>query len=171
VINVGAANRKRNEGKESARGRRVARDPRGGRRRHRAWRPGVALLRCLNGSEAVKGANEDEQIGRGYYQARVEYPAKHLAMNGGYEGSVIVQEIQEAQRQRRFQRRKAASMKTSSKPAWWTRRRSPAARCRTRHPSRPVADDDVLITEIPEKEKPAPMGGGHGGGGMGGMDY
>ena len=29
---------------------------------------------------------------------------------------------------------------------------------------------ECLITEIPEKEKPAPMPGG-GGGGMGGMDY
>ena len=28
---------------------------------------------------------------------------------------------------------------------------------------------ECLITEIPEKEKPAPMPGGHGG--MGGMDY
>ena len=34
VINVGAADRNRNEGKESARGRRVARDPRGRGRRH-----------------------------------------------------------------------------------------------------------------------------------------
>ena len=29
---------------------------------------------------------------------------------------------------------------------------------------------ECLITDLPEKEKPAPMGGG-GGGGMGGMDY
>jgi chaperonin GroEL len=28
---------------------------------------------------------------------------------------------------------------------------------------------ECLITDIPEKEKPAPMPGGHGG--MGGMDY
>ena len=30
---------------------------------------------------------------------------------------------------------------------------------------------ECLITELPEKEKPAPGGGGHGPGGMGGMDY
>jgi chaperonin GroEL len=30
---------------------------------------------------------------------------------------------------------------------------------------------ECLITEIPEKEKPAPAGHGPGGGGMGGMDY
>jgi chaperonin GroEL len=29
---------------------------------------------------------------------------------------------------------------------------------------------ECLITELPEKDKPAP-GGGHGPGGMGGMDY
>src|SRR5712672_1482329 len=49
---------------------------------------GVALLRCLNAIEAVKGANEDEQIGVDIIRRAVEYPAKHLAMNGGYEGSV-----------------------------------------------------------------------------------
>jgi chaperonin GroEL len=30
---------------------------------------------------------------------------------------------------------------------------------------------ECLITDLPEKEKPAPAGGGHGGPGMGGMDY
>ena len=30
---------------------------------------------------------------------------------------------------------------------------------------------ECLVTEIPEKEKKAPMPGGHGGGGMGEMDY
>jgi len=31
---------------------------------------------------------------------------------------------------------------------------------------------ECLITDLPEKDKPAPMGGGGGGmGGMGGMDY
>src|SRR5712672_3560177 len=49
---------------------------------------GVALLRCLAAMEAVKGANEDEQIGVDIIRRAVEYPAKHLAMNGGYEGSV-----------------------------------------------------------------------------------
>ena len=31
---------------------------------------------------------------------------------------------------------------------------------------------ECCVTEVPEKDKPAPMPGGHGGmGGMGGMDY
>src|SRR5512146_725255 len=48
---------------------------------------GVALLRCLNAIEAVKGANEDEQIGVDIIRRAIEYPTKWLALNGGYEGS------------------------------------------------------------------------------------
>src|SRR6201999_4517953 len=54
---------------------------------------GVALLRCVNAIEAVKGANEDEEIGVDIIRRAIEYPSKALAMNGGYEGSVVVQEI------------------------------------------------------------------------------
>src|SRR5438105_645150 len=54
---------------------------------------GVALLRCSAVIEAVKGANDDEQIGVEIVKRAIEYPAKQLAINGGYEGSVVVQEI------------------------------------------------------------------------------
>jgi ribose transport system ATP-binding protein len=51
------------------------------------------LIRTRAEIEAVKGANEDEQIGVEIIKRAIEYPSKHLAMNGGYEGSVVVQEI------------------------------------------------------------------------------
>src|SRR5882757_8364177 len=54
---------------------------------------GVALLRCSAAVEAVKGANEDEQIGVEIIKRAIEYPTKALALNGGYEGSVVVQEV------------------------------------------------------------------------------
>jgi chaperonin GroEL len=51
-----------------------------------------------------------------------------------------------------------------SKPAWLTRSANAASTASL------LQTTECLITEIPEKEKKAPMPGGHGGG-MGDMDY
>jgi chaperonin GroEL len=84
--------RNRDEGKESPRGRRAARDPRGGRRRHRPWRWRGALIRCLAAIEAVKGANEDERIGVDIVKRAVEFPTR--AWQQRRRGRlVIVQEV------------------------------------------------------------------------------
>src|SRR5664280_2085585 len=54
---------------------------------------GVAVLRCIPAIELVKGDNEDERIGIDIVRRAIEYPTKWLAANGGYEGSVVVQEV------------------------------------------------------------------------------
>jgi chaperonin GroEL len=54
---------------------------------------GVALLRTIAAIEAVKGANDDEQIGVDIIKRAVESPLRSLAANAGVEGSVIVQEV------------------------------------------------------------------------------
>src|SRR6202142_2275831 len=57
---------------------------------------GVALLRCLGAIEAVKTANEDEQIGVGIIKRSVESPLRELAKNAGVEGSVIVEAVKKS---------------------------------------------------------------------------
>jgi chaperonin GroEL len=54
---------------------------------------GVALIRCIAAIEAVKGANDDEQIGVDIIKRAVEGPLRSLAANAGVEGSLIVQEV------------------------------------------------------------------------------
>ena len=54
---------------------------------------GVALIRCISAIEAVKGANDDEQIGVDIIKRAVEGPLRSLAANAGVEGSLIVQEV------------------------------------------------------------------------------
>src|SRR5882757_7002670 len=54
---------------------------------------GVALIRCIAAIEAVKGANDDEQIGVDIIKRAVEGPLRALAANAGVEGSLIVQEV------------------------------------------------------------------------------
>ncbi len=54
---------------------------------------GVALIRCLGVLEAMKLAEEDEQIGLNIIKRAMEAPLRTLADNAGVEGSIIVQEV------------------------------------------------------------------------------
>jgi chaperonin GroEL len=132
---------------------------------------GVALLRCLNAIEGVKGANEDEQIGVDIIRRAVEYPAKHLAMNGGYEGSVVVQEIKKRKGNEGFNAASGEYEDLVKAGVVDPKKVTRSALQNAASIAGLLLTTECLITEIPEKEKPAP-GGGHGGpGGMGGMDY
>jgi len=132
---------------------------------------GVALLRCLGAIEAVKGANEDEQIGVDIIRRAIEYPAKHLAMNGGYEGSVVVQEIKKRKGNEGFNAATGEYEDLVKAGVVDPKKVTRSALQNAASIAGLLLTTECLITEIPEKEKPAPMGGGHGGGGMGGMDY
>ncbi len=54
---------------------------------------GVALIRCIEAVEKVKGDDSDEQIGIDILKRALEAPARELANNAGVEGSVIVEEV------------------------------------------------------------------------------
>ena len=97
---------------------------------------GVALIRCLEAIDKVKGSNEDERIGVDIVKTRrsSSRPAQ-LANNAGVEGSVVVEEVKKRKGNEGYNVADQRATKTSSKPAWWTPRRSPAPRCRTRRPS------------------------------------
>src|SRR5260221_2553676 len=58
---------------------------------------GVALIRCIAAIEAVKGANDDEQIGVDIIKRAVESPLRSLAANAGVEGPALGQEVQKRQ--------------------------------------------------------------------------
>ena len=131
---------------------------------------GVALLRCLNAIEAVKGANEDEQIGVDIIKRAVEYPAKHLAMNGGYEGSVVVQEIKKRKGNEGFNAATGEYEDLVKAGVVDPKKVTRSALQNAASIAGLLLTTECLITEIPDKEKAAPGGGGHGGGmeGMGG---
>ena len=131
---------------------------------------GVALLRCLGAIEAVKGANEDEQIGVDIIRRAIEYPAKHLAMNGGYEGSVVVQEIKKRKGNEGFNAASGEYEDLVKAGVVDPKKVTRSALQNAASIAGLLLTTECLITEIPDKEKPAPGGGGHGGG-MGGMDY
>ncbi len=132
---------------------------------------GVALLRCLPAIEAVKGANEDEQIGVDIIKRAIEYPAKQLAMNGGYEGSVVVQEIKKRKGNEGFNAASGEYEDLVKAGVVDPKKVTRSALQNAASIAGLLLTTECLITEIPDKEKPAAGGHGGGPGGMGGMDY
>ncbi len=56
---------------------------------------GVALLRCQKALEDLKGENDDQDIGVKIVKKVLEEPAKVIANNAGFEGSIIINKIRE----------------------------------------------------------------------------
>ncbi len=132
---------------------------------------GVALLRCIPAMEAVKPENDDERIGIDIVKRAVEYPTRALAENAGVEGSVVVQEVK---------RRKGNDGYNVSTGEYEDLVKAgvvdPKKVTRTALQNAAsiaglLLTTECLVTEIPEKDKKAPMPGGHGGGMGGEMDY
>jgi chaperonin GroEL len=129
---------------------------------------GVALLRCLPAIETVKGDNEDERIGIDIVKRAVEYPTKWLALNGGYEGSVVVQEVKKRKGNEGFNVASGQYEDLVKAGVVDPKKVTRTALQNAASIAGLLLTTECLITEVPEKEKPAPPGG-HGG--MGGMDY
>jgi chaperonin GroEL len=131
---------------------------------------GVALIRCLEAIDKVKGSNEDERIGVDIVKRAIEFPTRELANNAGVEGSVVVEEVKKRKGNEGYD--VAVGEYTDLVKAGIV---DPKKVTRTALQNASsiaglLLTTECLITEIPEKEKKTPMPGGHGGG-MGDMDY
>ncbi len=131
---------------------------------------GVALLRCIPAIEGVKGANEDETIGIGIIKRAVESPLRSLAANAGVEGSVIVEAVKKAKGNDGYNVATGEYEDLVKAGIVDPKKVTRSALQNAASIAGLLLTTECLITEVPEKEKPAPMPGGHGGG-MGGMDY
>ncbi|MGO9478003.1 MAG: chaperonin GroEL [Limisphaerales bacterium] len=131
---------------------------------------GVALLRCLPAIEAVKTANEDEQIGVGIVKRSVESPLRALAINAGVEGSVIVEAVKKSKGNEGYNVATGEYEDLVKAGIVDPKKVTRSALQNAASIAGLLLTTECLITDIPEKEKPAPMPGGPGGG-MGGMDY
>jgi chaperonin GroEL len=130
---------------------------------------GVALIRCLPAIEAVKGANDDERIGVDIIRRAVEYPTKHLALNGGYEGSVVVMEVKKRKGNEGFNAATGEYEDLVKAGVVDPKKVTRTALQNAASIAGLLLTTECLITEVPVKEKSAPAPGGMGG--MGGMDY
>jgi chaperonin GroEL len=129
---------------------------------------GVALLRCQAAVEAVKGANEDETIGIGIIKRAVESPLRSLAANAGVEGSVIVEAVKKSKGNEGYNVATGEYEDLVKAGVVDPKKVTRSALQNAASIAGLLLTTECLITEVPEKEKPAPMPPG---GGMGGMDY
>jgi chaperonin GroEL len=134
---------------------------------------GVALIRCIAAIEAVKGDNDDEKIGVDIIKRAVESPLRALAANAGVEGSVIVQEVKKRKGNEGYNVATGEYEDLVKAGVVDPKKVTRSALQNAASIAGLLLTTECLITDAPEKDKPAPMGGGHGGGmgGMGGMDY
>ncbi len=132
---------------------------------------GVALLRCLAAIEAVK-LEGDEQIGVDIVKRAIEAPLRSLASNAGVEGSIIVQEIKRRKGNDGYNVATGVYEDLVKAGVVDPKKVTRTALQNAASIAALLLTTECLITELPEKEKPAaPAGHGHGGGMGGGMDY
>jgi chaperonin GroEL len=134
---------------------------------------GVALIRCIAAIEAVKGANEDEKIGIDIVKRAVESPLRSLAANAGEEGSVIVDKVKKAKGNEGYNVATGVYEDLVKAGVVDPKKVTRSALQNAASIAGLLLTTECLITDMPEKDKPAGGGHGHGGGGgmgdMGGM--
>jgi chaperonin GroEL len=129
---------------------------------------GVALLRCSSAIDALK-LEGDEQIGVEIVKRAIESPLRALASNAGVEGSIIVQEVKKRKGNDGYNVSTGAYEDLVKAGVVDPKKVTRTALQNAASIAGLLLTTECLITEVPEKEKPAPAPGGHGG--MGGMDY
>jgi len=130
---------------------------------------GVALIRCIAAIEVVKGDNDDEKIGVDIIKRAVEGPLRSLAANAGVEGSLIVQEVKKRKGNEGYNVATGEYEDLVKAGVVDPKKVTRSALQNAASIAGLLLTTECLITDAPEKDKPAPMGGGHGGGGMGDM--
>jgi len=131
---------------------------------------GVALIRCLTAIGAVQTTNEDEKIGIEIVKRAVEYPVRALAQNAGIEGSVVVEEVKKRKGNEGYNVSTNVYEDLVKAGVVDPKKVTRTALQNASSIAGLLLTTECLITELPQKEKPAP-GGGPGGGMGGGMDY
>ena len=130
---------------------------------------GVAYLRSQKALDKLK-LEGDEAVGVQIVRRALEFPTRQLADNAGQEGAVIVQEVKKRSGNEGFNvvtgEYEDLVQAGVVDPTKVTR----TALQNAASISALLLTTEALVTELPEKEKPAPGGPG-GMGGMGGMDY
>jgi len=128
---------------------------------------GVALIRTIAAIETVKGLNEDETIGIGIVKRAVEAPLRALAANAGEEGSVIVDKVKKSKGNEGYNVATGEYVDLVKAGIVDPKKVTRSALQNAASIAGLLLTTEAVITDLPENEMPAPMGGGHGGPEMG----
>ena len=122
---------------------------------------GVALLRCLPAIAALKLEDADEQIGVDIVKRAVEAPLRMLAANAGVEGSLIVQEVKRRKGNEGYNVATGEYVDLVKAGVVDPKKVTRSALQNAASIAGLLLTTECLVTELPEKEKPAPDGGHH----------
>ncbi len=123
---------------------------------------GVALINAMYVLDSVKMSNEDEQIGVKIVRKSLEIPMIKIAENAGKDGSVIVENVRQVQKSKKNKNMGYDVLRDEFMdmvkggvidPAKVTR----GALENAASIAAMILTTEALITDVPEKEKPAPM--------------
>ncbi len=129
---------------------------------------GVALINALPSLDKLKMDDDDAQVGVNIVRKSLEMPMRKLAANAGKDGSVIIEEVRRAQAEKKNKNigydvlaEEAVDMVAAGwiDPAKVTR----GALENAASIAAMILTTEALITDLPEKDKPAPAmpdGGG-----------
>src|SRR5580700_10728669 len=131
---------------------------------------GVALIRAQKALENVK-LTGDEAIGAQIIRRAIEQPLRTLVENAGGEGSVVVNEVKGRKGNEGYNVATGEYVDLIKAGVVDPTKVTRTALQNAASISGLLLTTECVVTELPEKEKPAAPHGGHGGmGGMGGMD-
>ena len=128
---------------------------------------GVALIRCIAAIDALNLKDDDEKIGVDIIKRAVESPLRALAANAGVEGSLVVQEVKKRKGNEGYNVASGEYEDLVKAGVVDPKKVTRAALQNAASIAGLLLTTECLITEVPEKEKPAAPAG-HG---PGGMDY
>ncbi|MGZ8919548.1 MAG: chaperonin GroEL [Limisphaerales bacterium] len=119
---------------------------------------GVALLRCLPAIQALKLEEADEQIGVDIVKRAIEAPLRMLAQNAGVEGSLIVQEVKKRKGNEGYNVATGEYVDLVKAGVVDPKKVTRSALQNASSIAGLLLSTECLVTELPEKEKPAPAG-------------
>ncbi len=122
---------------------------------------GVALIRCLPAVERLK-LETDEQIGVEIVKRAIEAPLRSLAFNAGVEGSLIVQEVKKRKGSEGYNVATGEFEDLLKAGVVDPKKVTRSALQNAASIAGLLLTTECLITDLPEKEKAAAAGGGHG---------
>ena len=127
---------------------------------------GTALIRAQKALDNVK-LEGDEAVGLAIIRRAIEAPLRQLADNAGQEGALIVQEVKSRSGNDGYNVATGEYVDLVKAGVVDPTKVTRSALQNAASISGLLLTTEAVITEMPEKEKPA--AGGHPGGGMGGM--
>jgi chaperonin GroEL len=130
---------------------------------------GVAFIRSQKALDNLK-LEGDEQVGLEIVRRAVESPLRQLASNAGREGALIVQEVKARKGNEGYDVSTGEYVDLVKAGVVDPTKVTRTALQNAASISGLLLTTEALVSEMPEKEKPAPAPPG-GMGGMGGMDY